>query len=92
VDVALVFATDGRIPAFDFIVLKDDKDYFPAYALTPVVRKEVLDKRPELADLLNGLSAKLDDQVMANLNASVDVEKKSVENVAADFLKSAGLI
>ncbi|HLI14313.1 MAG TPA: glycine betaine ABC transporter substrate-binding protein [Alphaproteobacteria bacterium] len=92
VDVALVFATDGRIPAFHFVVLKDDKDYFPAYALTPVVRKAILDKHPEIAKLLNALSAKLDDHTMAKLNASVDVDKKSVENVAQDFLKSQKLI
>ena len=50
VDVGLVFATDGRIPAFNFVVLKDDKGYFPTYALTPVVRKEMLDKNPKLAE------------------------------------------
>ncbi|MCD6033762.1 MAG: glycine/betaine transporter substrate-binding protein, partial [Thermomicrobiales bacterium] len=49
VDVGLVFATDGRIPAFDFVVLADDKGFFPSYALTPVVRKETLDKNPKLA-------------------------------------------
>jgi osmoprotectant transport system substrate-binding protein len=92
VDVGLVFATDGRIPAFDFVVLTDDKGFFPAYAMTPVVRKETLDKNPKLADLLNGLSARLDDATMAKLNATVDVEKKTIEDVAATFLKSQGLI
>ena len=92
VEVGLVFATDGRIPAFDFRVLEDDKGYFPAYALAPVVREEVLEKNPELADILNEVSAKLDDQTMAALNARVDVEKVSVENVAAEFLKEQGLI
>jgi osmoprotectant transport system substrate-binding protein len=92
VDVGLVFATDGRIPAFDFIMLADDKGFFPAYAMTPVVRKETLDKNPKLAELLNGLSAKLDDATMAKLNATVDVEKKTIEEVATSFLKSQGLI
>jgi osmoprotectant transport system substrate-binding protein len=92
VDVGLVFATDGRIPAFDFVVLGDDKGYFPSYALTPVVRKETLDKNPKLAEILNGLSAKLDDASMAKLNASVDVDKKSIEEVAAGFLKAQTLI
>ncbi len=92
VDVALVFATDGRIPAFNFVVLEDDKKYFPAYALTPVVRADVLEANPELADQLNSLSAKLDDQTMANLNAQVDVEKQSIEAVAESFLKEQGLI
>lgn len=92
VDVGLVFATDGRIPAFDFVVLTDDKGFFPSYALTPVVRKETLDKNPKLAEILNGLSAKLDDAVMAKLNATVDVEKKTIEEVATGFLKTQGLI
>lgn len=92
VDVGLVFATDGRIPAFDFLVLEDDKGYFPAYALAPVVRTEVLEANPELAEILNGLAAKLDDAVMAGLNARVDVDKVSIENVAAEFLDEQGLI
>ncbi len=92
VDVALAFATDGRIAAFNFVVLQDDKHFFPSYALTPVVRRETLEANPKLADLLNGLSAKLDDTVMAKLNASVDVERKSVEEVASTFLRQQGLI
>ncbi len=92
VDVGLVFATDGRVPAFNFVVLRDDKGYFPAYAMTPVVRKQALDANPKLADILNSLSAKLDDATMSRLNASVDVEKKTVEEVAQTFLKQQGLI
>lgn len=92
VEVALVFATDGRVPAFNFVLLKDDKGFFAPYALTPVVRKETLAKNPKLAEPLNALSAKLNDQVMGRLNASVDVEKKPVEEVARRFLKEQGLI
>jgi osmoprotectant transport system substrate-binding protein len=92
VDVGLVFATDGRVPAFDFVVLNDDKGFFPSYALTPVVRKETLDKNPKLGEALNALSAKLDDATMAKLNASVDVDKKSIEEVSTGFLKSQSLI
>ena len=92
VDVGVVFATDGRIPAFNFVVLKDDKHYAPWYNLTPVVRKEILDKYPKIADPLNALAAKLNDETMAKLNASVDGDKKTVEEVASGFLKSNGLI
>jgi osmoprotectant transport system substrate-binding protein len=92
VEVGLVFATDGRIPAFDFTVLKDDKDYFPAYALAPVVREEVLENNPEIGELLNELSSKLDDATMARLNAKVDVERMSVENVATEFLNENGML
>ena len=92
VDVGLVFATDGRIPAFNFVVLKDDRNFFPAYALTPVVRKAILDANPKLAEYLNALSSKLDDATMARLNASVDVDKKTVEDVARGFLKEQALV
>ncbi|WP_155312440.1 glycine betaine ABC transporter substrate-binding protein [Desulfosarcina ovata] len=92
VDVGLVFATDGRIPAFNFTVLKDTKNYFPAYAITPTVRKETLDANPDLAGQLNKLSALFDDATMSALNAQVDVDKKSVTEVAKAFLKAKGLL
>lgn len=92
VDVGLVFATDGRIPAFGFYVLEDDKDYFPAYALTPVVRQETLELHPNVESELNELSALLDDEVMAALNAEVDVERKSIENVSKDFLEQNDML
>lgn len=92
VDVALVLATDGRIQAFDFVLLEDDKSFFPSYALTPVIRADVLAANPEIADLLNALSAKLDSSIMSGLNAEVDVQRKSVESVAENFLKENGLL
>jgi osmoprotectant transport system substrate-binding protein len=92
VDSAVVFATDGRIPAFNFVVLKDDKGYASPYNLTPVVRKEILDKNPRIGEALNSIAAKLNDETMAKLNASVDVDKKTPEEVAENFLKTNGLI
>jgi osmoprotectant transport system substrate-binding protein len=92
VQVALVFTTDGRVPAFNFVTLRDDKGFFPAYALTPVIRKATLDANPTLGPILNSISAKLDDKTMARLNAEVDVSKKSVDDVASEFLKSSGLM
>jgi osmoprotectant transport system substrate-binding protein len=92
VDIALVFTTDGRIKAFDFRVLKDDKEFFPNYAIVPVVRTATLDANPGLAKPLNELSAKLTDAVMQRLNAEVDVDKKSIEEVASGFLNDEGMM
>ena len=92
VDTGVVFATDGRIPAFNFVVLRDDKNYAPPYNMTPVVRKEILDKNPKIADALNALAAKLNNETMARLNATVDVDKKTPEEVADQFLKANGLV
>ncbi|WP_458526318.1 glycine betaine ABC transporter substrate-binding protein [Onishia taeanensis] len=92
VDVGLVFATDGRIPAFDFQVLEDDQNYFPAYALTPVVREETLSANPKLEAQMDELSSLLDDATMSGLNASVDVDKETIERVAETFLKENDLL
>ena len=92
VDVAVVFSTDGRVPAFDLQILEDTRGFFPAYSLTPVVREETLENVPELADQMNALSALLDDETMASLNASVDVERESIEDVAESFLEENDLI
>jgi osmoprotectant transport system substrate-binding protein len=90
--VALVFATDGRIEAFDFRLLEDDKGFFPDYAVTPVVRTETLEANPGLEEPLNALAAELTDEVLQKLNAEVDVEKKTVEAVATDFLSGSGVM
>ena len=91
VDVALVFATDGRIQAFKFRVLADDKEFFPNYAAVPVVRAEILKANPALEATLNALSGKLSDEVLQGLNAKVDVDKTPIEEVARQFLAESGL-
>ena len=92
VDIALVFATDGRIGAFNFKVLEDDKGFFPDYSIVPVIRKDTLDKHPKLGELLNDLSGRIDNATMTRLNGEVDVNKRSIEDVAAEFLKQQGLL
>ncbi|WP_070988023.1 glycine betaine ABC transporter substrate-binding protein [Halofilum ochraceum] len=91
-DIALVFATDGRIEAFDFRLLEDDKGFFPNYALCPVVRSDTLKENPKLRGPLNRLASKLDDATMQRLNARVDVDKVEIRKVAREFLKEQGLI
>jgi osmoprotectant transport system substrate-binding protein len=92
IDVGLVFATDGRIPAYDLVVLKDDKEFFPHYGMAPVVRQQTLERHPNLAMHLERLCAILDDEVMAGLNRRADVDSVRIPKVASDFLRSHGLI
>lgn len=91
VDVSMGFATDGRIAAFGFINLEDNKFYFPVYNPAPVVRKEVLEAHPKIRDILRPLAEKLDTNAMQELNAMVDVEHQSVTSVARQWLKKNGL-
>jgi glycine betaine/choline ABC-type transport system substrate-binding protein len=92
VDVNDAFSTDGRIVAFNLKVLEDDKNFFPPYYVTPVIRMDTLEAHPELADVLNQLGGILDEKKMSELNASVDLEGKKAQDVAEDFLREKGLI
>jgi len=92
VETAVVLSTDGRVKAFNFTVLQDDKNFFPSYVLAPVARREVLDANPQLTDILNDLSGRLTEDVMRGLNAVVDVDKKDVRQVASEFLKNQNLL
>ena len=92
VDVSVGFATDGRIKGFDLIVLEDDQQFFPAYNGVPVVRQEVADKNPEIAELLNKLADRLDNETMMTLNYAVDVDHKDVTEVGRQWLEEEGLL
>jgi glycine betaine/choline ABC-type transport system substrate-binding protein len=92
VDVISTTATDGRIQAFDLVVLEDDMRFFPPYYAAPVVRMDLLAKAPQVGDILNRLAGKVSDVAMATLNYNVDGKKMEAESVAKDFLKNSGYI
>jgi osmoprotectant transport system substrate-binding protein len=92
VDVVVVFTTDARIAADNLVVLEDDKTFYPIYNIAPVVRQDTLQKNPKIADALNRLAPLLTDDVITDLNAQVDIDKKEFAVVAKDFLASAGLL
>lgn len=90
-DVISGYSTDGRLKAFDLIVLNDDKDIFPPYYAAPIANNSVLKKYPELEPALNLLAGKINDSIMTDLNYRVDYLKQSPEKVAREFLINAGL-
>lgn len=87
-DVAPAYTTEGNLVDETFTLLEDDKFVWPPYNIAPVVRKEVLDKNPEIADVLNTIDAKIDTKTITALNAKVDVDKKEYEEVAKEFYDS----
>ena len=68
-------------------MLKDDKGLFPPYQGAPLLRKETLQKYPELEKVLNKLSGKITDEEMRKMNYEVNVNGKSSEEVAKQFYK-----
>jgi osmoprotectant transport system substrate-binding protein len=86
------YSTDGLIAAMKLKRLKDDKNLWPPYYVAPVVRKEVLDANPKIAEVLNRVSALLEENEVATMNYQVDGEKMEPKDVARAFLKSKGIV
>ncbi len=88
-DVAPAYTTEGQLAnTKDFTLLKDDKHVWPPYNLAPVIRDNVLKAHPDIANILNKVSAKLDTKTVTALNAKVDVDKEDYEKVAKEYYKS----
>ncbi len=87
-----VFATDGRIPAKEMVVVEDDQDFFVKYNVALTVNKDVFDQYPELEDIFTPIAEKLDTETMQALNASVDVDGLPAEAVAEKWLQDNGFI
>lgn len=88
-DVAPAYTTEARLTETDkFVLLEDDKHMWPPYNLAPIVRNEVLDQYPEIAEVLNAVSAKLDTETVTQLNAKVDIDGEDYDDVAEEFYES----
>ncbi len=92
VNVIAGFSTDGRIPAYHLVVLRDDKHFYPPYYAAPIIRGDVLKAHPEINKVLQSLFGTIDDATMQRLNYEVDIEKKSPAQVAREFLMQKGLL
>ncbi|WP_436854166.1 osmoprotectant ABC transporter substrate-binding protein [Staphylococcus caeli] len=86
-DVALGYTTDGRIAAYDLVVLKDDKNFFPPYDASAVVPNDKLKKQPELKKAIEKLDGKISTEQMQKLNYEADGEGKEPAIVAKEFLE-----
>ena len=91
VDVGLLFTSDPSIAANGFVLLADDKQLQLADNLVPVVRQAILDATPAVADVLNGWSAKITQEVLTDLNKQVTVDQKDPKDVVKAWLAANGL-
>lgn len=92
IDVMVIFTTDGQLSVSDVTVLADDKQFYPSYLCGNVIRLEVLNEHPELADVLQSLSGVITDDAMAQMNYAVETEGKEPREAAEAFLQDAGLL
>jgi osmoprotectant transport system substrate-binding protein len=87
-----VFTTDGRVLTLDLAVLEDDKKTFPQYNAAPTLRTDFLEQYPELAEVLNPISAKLTNEVILELSVRIDGDGVDPAVVALDWLVQEGFV
>lgn len=71
VDVALMFTSDGAVELNDFVLLEDDRGLQPAENVTPVVRRDALERFPGLAGVVDAVSALLTTGELRSMNAEL---------------------
>lgn len=88
----MVYTTDGRVKNLNLTVLDDDRDFFLPYSGTVVVRREIIEQYPQIADLMAVISQRLTDELMQELNGRVDIDGEDPADVAYDWLRSEQLV
>lgn len=92
INTAMVYGTDGGIVAADLVLLEDDRKDQPVYAPVPIVREAVLRAHPEIAGIVRPLMESFTRESLQALNARVQIDGESAEEVAGDYLRTMGFI
>ena len=87
IDVALLFSTDPTITDDHFVVLQDDRGLQGAENITPIVRAEVLERWPTMAEAIDAVSRRLTTDDLRELNAELASGTTNVAAIAATWLK-----
>jgi glycine betaine/choline ABC-type transport system substrate-binding protein len=88
IDLAAANATDGMLGHREFVMLEDDRHYFPPYECAIAVRDDTLKRFPGLQSALAELSGRITGPVMRHMNEQVDIEHKPAAEVAREFLRT----
>ena len=84
VDAISAFSSDGRIAAFDLVVLEDPISAFPPYDAVMLLSNSAAEN-PDLVAALSPLMENIDDSTMREANRRVDLNHRPVAEVARDL-------
>ncbi len=90
-DLNICYTTSALITKNDFVLLQDDKNLFPIYQPSPIIRDATLSKSAAIAPALNKLAPLLTSTVSSQLQLQV-LNGETVHDVAQKFLKDKGLL
>ena len=92
-DIAFIFTTDGDLAGGKYVILDDDKKFFPPYNVTFAIRNEALETiGPDGQKVIEAVQEPLTEKVMQELNARVDIDKQKPEAAAKSYLQQAGFV
>lgn len=91
VDIVAGNSTDGPIRAMGFVVLADDRRYFPPYEAVPLVREDSLRRHPGIKVAEDRLAGKVTADEVRGMNDAVDGRHRDVGEVVREFRKGKGL-
>lgn len=95
-EVMVVYTTDGLNKRANLTILEDDRSFFPDYNGAFLVRNDLFERfydvAPNLEEVLDLLTGKVNNDTMVSLTYAVDVEGKDITQVAHDFLVEQGLM
>ena len=92
VQIVEAFSTDSKVITYKLKVLEDDKELFPPYQAAPLLSQKTLETYPQLENILNQLAGKISTEEMTQMNYAVDVEGRSAEEVAREYLEQENLL
>ncbi len=90
VDTGLVFSSSGSVSANDLVVLEDDQGLQPAENILPALYTPAV--TDTISEALDSVSQALTTDELQQLNAAVEIDRQSVDQVAEDFLTEKGLL
>ncbi len=91
VDMVAGNSTDGPIRALGFVIMADDKHYFPPYEAVPLVRQDSVAKHPEIQTAMTRLAGKVSADEVQAMNDAVDAQHRDVGEVVREFRGKNGL-
>ncbi|WP_422478282.1 glycine betaine ABC transporter substrate-binding protein OsmF [Pleomorphochaeta sp. DL1XJH-081] len=92
VNAAMAYGTDGQLAALGLAVLTDTKNIQPVYAPAPIIRAGLLERNPQIAEILKPVFESLDLETLQMLNSRIAVEGQSPRQVAQSYLQEKGFI
>ena len=92
-DIGFLFTTDAQLSTGRYQTFEDDRNFFPPYNVSLLVRNRALKKLgPEARQVVERVQRPLTEPVMIELNSRVVLDKEQPEDVARQYLRAEGFV